>query len=390
VLFIILPLVTVSAVTLAVTFIFKVKITLVSAAVFIVISLVYGAMTIFLTILTAAIMHMFVLIFRGKGGFHGTFSIVVYSNAACAMGGFIIALLMLALVLSRAAGAVMTIPVILTAGTIWLITVPIIGYRIIHQMGTIRATCAFLTPVIIFILANTALGMMGMRTNKAAEDIISSGLLKMGLHGKMPENIAVPKHVRAMATATIAGGPIKWQRDLNAALALAHDENKPVMIDFYADWCAWCKKLDNDTYGDKNIQLISGRFICVKINGDADKASVARFNIRGYPTIVFISPKGETLQVMPGYVDPPTLSSIMKGILAKYAEARPGTPVFIRPMISDYRLTAIGVGKGRYNAIINNTIVYAGDSIGAAKVINITKQSVTLSQGGKKIVLELE
>lgn len=38
---------------------------------------------------------------------------------------------------------------------------------------------------------------------------------------------------------------INWTSDLLTALETANKENKIIMIDIYADWCEWCKKLDS-------------------------------------------------------------------------------------------------------------------------------------------------
>ena len=62
---------------------------------------------------------------------------------------------------------------------------------------------------------------------------------------------------------------VNWQNDLASALKLAKSQHKPVMIDFYTEWCHWCKKLDSDTYSDPKVNEASQKFICVKI--DAEK-----------------------------------------------------------------------------------------------------------------------
>ncbi|MBM4379832.1 MAG: thioredoxin family protein, partial [Deltaproteobacteria bacterium] len=54
---------------------------------------------------------------------------------------------------------------------------------------------------------------------------------------------------------------------LDALLAKAKAEQRPVMIDFFADWCAACKELDRITYVDAAVVAESGRFLLVKVDG---------------------------------------------------------------------------------------------------------------------------
>lgn len=66
--------------------------------------------------------------------------------------------------------------------------------------------------------------------------------------------------------------PIKWRHvlDLDAAKALAAKEGKPLLVDFEADWCVWCKRLDWCTYPDAAVVAEASKFTAVKINTELD------------------------------------------------------------------------------------------------------------------------
>jgi thiol:disulfide interchange protein DsbD len=89
---------------------------------------------------------------------------------------------------------------------------------------------------------------------------------------------------------------IKTVADLDAAVASATAAGKPVMLDFYADWCVSCKEMEKFTFNDAAVQAaLAGAVLLqadVTANDDSDKALLARFEIFGPPTIAFFGRDG--------------------------------------------------------------------------------------------------
>jgi thioredoxin:protein disulfide reductase len=87
---------------------------------------------------------------------------------------------------------------------------------------------------------------------------------------------------------------------VDKALASARASGKPVMIDFFAEWCAACKELDRATYVAPQVVAESERFVRIKVDGtngqDALDALYQRFGIEGLPTVAFVSSRGEILE----------------------------------------------------------------------------------------------
>jgi thiol:disulfide interchange protein DsbD len=83
------------------------------------------------------------------------------------------------------------------------------------------------------------------------------------------------------------------------ALQKAKADCRPVMIDFFADWCASCKELDQHTYVAREVIDESKRFVNVKVDGTGDNDALnelyGRYGIQGLPTVVFIDPMGKVL-----------------------------------------------------------------------------------------------
>lgn len=105
---------------------------------------------------------------------------------------------------------------------------------------------------------------------------------------------------------------LEWEPSYEAALAKAKAEHKPVMVDFYADWCGPCRELEMTTYRDPRIQKLAERFVCVKVNTDLRRDLSGRFHIDALPTIGFLKPDGTPTQSGTGYVEPDTLAPIME------------------------------------------------------------------------------
>lgn len=89
---------------------------------------------------------------------------------------------------------------------------------------------------------------------------------------------------------------IKSLADLDRAVAAASAEGKPVMLDFYADWCISCKEMERDTFPDARVRAaLTGAVLLqadVTANDADDQALLHRFGIFGPPTIAFYGPDG--------------------------------------------------------------------------------------------------
>jgi thiol:disulfide interchange protein DsbD len=101
--------------------------------------------------------------------------------------------------------------------------------------------------------------------------------------------VAAPEHA-------VAFRRIKSVADLEREVAAATAAGKPVMLDFYADWCASCKEMEKYTFPDPQVQaLLAGAVLLqadVTKNDDEDRALLNHFEIFGPPTIAFFGSDG--------------------------------------------------------------------------------------------------
>jgi thiol:disulfide interchange protein DsbD len=94
-----------------------------------------------------------------------------------------------------------------------------------------------------------------------------------------------------------AGATVRWDAYDSKSLSAASTASKPVIIDFYADWCLPCKELDEKTFSDPRVAAELNRFIRVKADLTApdDPKTIEltkQYKILGVPTIVFLDASG--------------------------------------------------------------------------------------------------
>jgi thiol:disulfide interchange protein DsbD len=89
---------------------------------------------------------------------------------------------------------------------------------------------------------------------------------------------------------------IKSVADLDLELEQAVTSGRPVMLDFYADWCVSCKEMEHYTFTDATVQArLSDAILLqadVTANDELDQALLQHFGIFGPPTIIFFDPRG--------------------------------------------------------------------------------------------------
>lgn len=98
------------------------------------------------------------------------------------------------------------------------------------------------------------------------------------------------------------GGKISWLTEFKPALEKAKESGKPVMIDFYADWCGPCKMLDAQTYSDDRVAAASTNLVMVRIDVDQNQGLATYYNVQSIPTILVLNPEGKEVAREVGFI----------------------------------------------------------------------------------------
>ena len=114
--------------------------------------------------------------------------------------------------------------------------------------------------------------------------------------------------------------PVTSIKSLDSIIAASANTGKPVLLDFYADWCVSCKEMEKYTFSDPIVADLMSRFTLVQAdvtkNTPDDKALLERFGLFGPPAILFFQPGGSEsseFRVM-GYMKANKFASVLEQV----------------------------------------------------------------------------
>jgi thiol-disulfide isomerase/thioredoxin len=107
---------------------------------------------------------------------------------------------------------------------------------------------------------------------------------------------------------------IKWYPTFEAASAGAQRDGKPIMLDFWADWCLPCKIMDSEVYPNDEVVQAAVPFALVKIDFDRKPALARRYRVENMPTLVFTDSYGRELFRYSGFIGAPALSALLRSL----------------------------------------------------------------------------
>ncbi|QSP93585.1 protein-disulfide reductase DsbD [Marinobacter salinisoli] len=87
--------------------------------------------------------------------------------------------------------------------------------------------------------------------------------------------------------------------EMQAILNQARNQNRPVILDFYADWCISCKVMERNVFSDPQVARAMSDFTLLQIdmtdNTTAQQALLDELGLFGPPAILFFNPDGQEM-----------------------------------------------------------------------------------------------
>lgn len=158
---------------------------------------------------------------------------------------------------------------------------------------------------IVLLVGGSFALLLGLaRVSGVPLGLVSSGATMSGGNGRA----APPVHEAGLA----------WVHDDTAAWERARREGKPVVMDFYADWCAACIELDEETWIDGKVRQEGERFVAIKMDftdrSERSKAKQAEYKVLGLPTVIFFDATGREIERFFGFRPPEQVLSSMQRV----------------------------------------------------------------------------
>lgn len=104
--------------------------------------------------------------------------------------------------------------------------------------------------------------------------------------------------------------------ELDQALLIAKQQNKPVVLDFFADWCIACKKMEKNIFLDPNIMMQLKKYVVVKVDLTANNSDSQMlqqyYKVLAPPSFIVLDKTGQVVRRAFGEMDKAMFSMLLK------------------------------------------------------------------------------
>lgn len=116
--------------------------------------------------------------------------------------------------------------------------------------------------------------------------------------------------------ASVPAEGLDWY-SFEEAVKIAKQNDKKLLIDVYAVWCPWCRRLQSDVYTDEKVRsYVEKHFVLTRLDAEDREKSIqfkehtltpadlaTGLGASGFPTTVFLDADGDYITRLPGFVE---------------------------------------------------------------------------------------
>src|SRR3990172_13240993 len=96
----------------------------------------------------------------------------------------------------------------------------------------------------------------------------------------------------AICSPLAAHAAASWHQKLAPALSEAQSSNRLVLVDLYAQWCGWCKRLEREVFATAKFQAAARDFVLLRVDvedGGEGSRIQARYEAETLPTTLILN-----------------------------------------------------------------------------------------------------
>ncbi|MEY2924748.1 MAG: hypothetical protein RLZZ337_1296 [Bacteroidota bacterium] len=146
------------------------------------------------------------------------------------------------------------------------------------------------------------------------------------------------------------------KEDWGKALELAKESGKPIVVDFYTEWCGWCVEMEKKTFQDSAVAIrLENEVIALKLDAERGigREVAMKYRIHSFPTVGYFHPNGKLIKKIPGFKEPAAfledLNFVAEYISSEQEDPYPGISSDMNPGFPEMYTNSFGPnGKRKF------------------------------------------